>query len=517
MAGSRFAQAQHRIRPVHIVLAAAIVALGLALRVQGAMGELWLDELWSLDTALKMQAWHEVFWTNFSDNSHPLNTAWMHLMGAGRSPWVYRLEAIVLSTITIAAAGWTVIRHGSGNTPVRLLTAMLLLAVLYPFVHFGSEARGYAAMMLFAILAFAAAEDATDRDPSARWRFCLWGTLGLFSHLGSVLVMAFLALGYGLSVWPDHRRWSDALRKTVHLAAPYAAVLIVFILIWLRDFKAHDGIMAFGGGTDACDGRSCFVEALGQLVRLSIGGHDAAYAGLAVGLATILTVGAVAWLAAVGNRRAGFYAALLVMQPLLFFILAQPALPYGRYLLGVFIFWPLLMADVVAELSERGYIVRTLTGVGMLILIALNAWSISQFLQTGRGDYAQALKHMTDGLKGKTLRIGTNMAFQFSLVMDDLVQRQAPDLTVDIYAREAITRAAPEWLVTVTVPPEFMAQTYCEGSLRYTLVSKHPYWGFSGSSWGVYRLIETSADAAQPALPALPDCPSAPHPRTRFR
>src|SRR3989339_945851 len=101
MAGSRFAQAQHRIRPVHIVLAAAIVALGLALRVQGAMGELWLDELWSLDTALKMQAWHEVFWTNFSDNSHPLNTAWMHLMGAGRSPWVYRLEAIILSTITI--------------------------------------------------------------------------------------------------------------------------------------------------------------------------------------------------------------------------------------------------------------------------------------------------------------------------------------------------------------------------------------------------------------------------------
>lgn len=514
MAGSRFAQAQHRIRPVHIVLAAAIVALGLVLRVQAAMGEMWLDELWSLETALKMQTWHEVFWTNFSDNSHPLNTLWMHLMGAGRPPLIYRLEAICLGTIAIAAAGWAVVRHGAGNAPLRLLTAMALVATLYPFVHFGSEARGYAPMMLFVTLAFAAAEDATDGDRSARWRFCLWGALALVSHLGSVPVMAFLALGYGLSVWRDHRQVFEAFRKTIRLTAPYAAVLIAFTIVWLIDFKAQGGVVPFGGATGACEGRDCFVEALGELVRFSIGGQDSGQPGFAVGLATILTFGAIVWLAAVGNRRAVFYAAVLLLQPLLFYIAAQPALPYGRYFLGAYVFWPLLVADVVAELSERGYFVRGLAGVVVLALITLNAWAFGHFLQTGRGDYAAAFNRMTENGNAKTLSVGTNMVFQFRLVMDELARRKTPDVNVQVHPRAAIAQAAPEWLVTVTVPPEFMARTYCEGALRYDLVSKHPYWGFSGSHWGLYQKEAANVDSAPPLGT---ECPSVPHPRTRFR
>ena len=390
--------------------------------------------------------------------------------------------------------------------------ALPILAVLYPFVHFGSEARGYAQMTLFAYLAFAAAEDGTEGVASARWRFGLWGALGLASHLGSVPLMVFLAIAHALRLKLDGQTVLQALNATVRLSGPYVAVLLAFATAFFFDLKAHDFIIPFGDSTQSCDQASCFVEAMGELARSSTGGFDAGpagfQAGLYVGLSAILTLGAVAWLGAVGNRRAIFYAVILLGLPLLFFAAGQPTIPHGRYFLNAFAFWPLLLAEVMGELTGRSRSARALAGVALLALVTVNAWAVERFLQSGRGDYAAAFERITEGHGSGPLTVGTNMAFQFRMMVDDWVRREAPPFDIVVIPRGAIGEVKPEWLVTVTVPLAFMARTYCEGTQRYSLVSAHPYWGFSGASWGVYRKVGGAIEA---------DCPSVPHPRARFR
>jgi len=174
-----------------------------------------------------------------------------------------------------------------------------------------------------------------------------------------------------------------------------------------------------------------------------------------------------------------------------------PAAPHGRYFLAVFAFMPMLIAEVIGELSARAKAARMFAGLVVLTLVLANTWAVNRFVQAGRGDYAQALERILADHDGAPLTIGTEMPFQLTTVMEETRRRTAPDQRIDYASFHQIAGARPPWVISVTIEPTDLRPTTCAGGLLYTLDSVHTYWGLAGSTWGLYRLSDT---------PAPPDC-----------
>ncbi|MCW6506826.1 hypothetical protein [Lichenifustis flavocetrariae] len=212
--------------------AAVAVALlvGLVLRIAAATGDLGLDEAWSLKLVTGLHSFGDVFWGLPHDNNHPLNSAWLFLIGAGRPVWLYRMPAIVFGTLTIAA----VARCLGRRSEVAGIIGAWFAAVALPLVDFGSEARGYAGLTLASVLAI----DAWDRvvaappwsRPSlyrrARRDLGLAIGFGALSHLGMMLTVSVLGAATLIHMGASTRRVVTTLVGATRLFLPCCLYLL---------------------------------------------------------------------------------------------------------------------------------------------------------------------------------------------------------------------------------------------------------------------------------------------------
>jgi len=157
---------------------AALVLLAFLLRLLASSGDLWLDEIWSLDLIGGLTSIDQVLWRVNHDNNHFLNSAWLYLTGPDASPIGHRALSIALGTGTALVAAAIVADRG---LPTQLI-AGLLFAISYPMVHYGSEARGYAGLILFTLLAILCLQRRLDGRGSAL-ALAAAILLGLLSHL----------------------------------------------------------------------------------------------------------------------------------------------------------------------------------------------------------------------------------------------------------------------------------------------------------------------------------------------
>src|SRR5262245_50362796 len=151
-------------------LTLALVALvaGAALRLAGARGDLWYDELWSqgharsverpLDVLLRPELQH--------DNNHWLNTLYLHWIGPDASPFACRTPAWIAGVLTLAVLGWI----GWRRSPAAGVLVLALAAPSFLLVEYGSEARGYAGAVLFSLVT--RSEEHTSELQSLRHLVC---------------------------------------------------------------------------------------------------------------------------------------------------------------------------------------------------------------------------------------------------------------------------------------------------------------------------------------------------------
>src|SRR4029077_19307910 len=133
-------------------LASCIVVFVVAtlLRVRGAMNDLWLDEIWSLDLVREIRSPIEVFTKIHHDNNHYLNSLFMYFTGQ-RGNWPgYRIPAVVAGCGTVILA-WLI---GLRRNKSAALFSMLIVAFSYVLVLYSSEARGYGSLIFFCFLCF---------------------------------------------------------------------------------------------------------------------------------------------------------------------------------------------------------------------------------------------------------------------------------------------------------------------------------------------------------------------------
>lgn len=215
-------------------LLGAIVVVAAALRFLRLDADLWLDEITPVLSYGDMPLL-PVVTSYIGSNNHLLNTLLLKLSLAlfGSHEWAVRLPAALFGVLTIPAMYWV---SRLAMTRAGSLCAALLLAVSYHHVFFSQNARGYAAYLLFSLLASGCLVRALQED---RARYWVLYVATMFLDFASLLTSGFVFAAHilvaalalvvvwrgGSSPWPLARRLAAVFSVTA------ALVLTLYVTI----------------------------------------------------------------------------------------------------------------------------------------------------------------------------------------------------------------------------------------------------------------------------------------------
>jgi hypothetical protein len=473
----RPAAAEHdhsRARTVAAV--AALVAVGSALRLLGARGDLWLDELWSIGLAGEAGSLLGVFTRLHHDNNHHLNTLWLMLIGPGASPLAYRIPALVAGAGTIVVAAFTPI-HGGRAERLAITT---LVALSYFLVHYGSEARGFAPALLFGMLAYHALQRYLRPGGRPAWVavYAIAATLGLASHATFVFLLA------GATAWAVlwiGFHWRAARWPTAALALLLVPVAAAGALWWVA--LRH---LVIGGGPP-----SDLRGALRELSRATLGlpsGPIELVAVLAWGAAALELL-ALAWQR---DARAVFFAGTIVVAPAATLLWRRPEYLAPRYFAIPAVFLLLLLGAALGRLAAMGRAGRAVFAVAALVLACTSIASDVRLARLGRGDFRGGVEFILASSPGPFTTVGSDNDWRNPVVLEDQLQRLGAMGRIRYLPIDSWTPSAPAWVLVHddAVPPR--PEPFLTGpNLRtYALVQVFPYAGLSGWNWFVYRLTD---------------------------
>ncbi len=364
------------------LLIGAIVVLGFALRLGGAQGALWLDEAWSTVLANDVGTPLGVFVGINHDNNHHLNSLWLLAVGPGAPPPLARALSIVTGTIAIALAALV---GGRRSRTAGAVTA-LAFAISPALVTLGSEARGYAPMVL-ALLASIILVDrwlASKRE-SGRLGLMLCFGLGMLSQL--TMIFGILAVtGWAFLAYWRQSGFAIAVRETFAWFAPaIAAALGVIAIIltgayWIGDGFRFGSFVAF----DAAHFVRAVVEMLGYTVGWPVMTLWLAPAALA---ALVLARSA-------GISRLEFHWLAIAAFPAMIALLQAGNAGLLRYYLLIGVALLILAAEAIGNALDRGGPWRWAAGAVLAGFVAGSLIQDIDLLRNRRGDVGAAIRAM---------------------------------------------------------------------------------------------------------------------------
>ncbi|HXS50104.1 MAG TPA: hypothetical protein VN713_08255 [Sphingomicrobium sp.] len=355
----------------------AIALAGLALRFVAAHGGLWTDEAWSVIYAAQARDAAGVFLRINHDNNHHLMSLWLQAIGPAASPLLARAPSILTGALSIVAAAVLAGRRSAAAG----IVAALLFAVAPMFVDFGSEARGYAMMLLAALLTLLLVGDAVDGRPmyGARWWLAAFALFGMLSHMTMAAPVGLAALWFYL----ERRATAGpgkALPDTLRLIGPAIAVTAaVVVFVFTAGALSPTGFRLGGYEPFALPH---YTAALDDLALWSAGLSSpwpwlVPFAAGATAL--IIAFRRPQWL----GSRARLYGLLIIAVPLAAGLVRSGNTEFARYYLTSAVGLLLLISDWIARGLEGRPAVRsaavflmiTLVGVGLyrdLVLIGID-------------------------------------------------------------------------------------------------------------------------------------------------
>jgi Dolichyl-phosphate-mannose-protein mannosyltransferase len=459
-----------------------IVAAGSIVRLIGARGDLWLDEIWTLMLVAPVHSVGEILFDIGHDNNHHLNSIYLYLIGPGAPSLAQRGLSVAMGAAT-AAAAWAAV---APNGRAAAAFAMLLFAFAYPMVHYGSEARGYAGLVLFLLLAIVFLQRTLDRpDWRSRHAFGAAIGLGLLSHLTMVAGVAILGTW---TIWALWRR-SGSLRQAV------VATLAVFrpALLWTLAIGSCVVIASlrhgfiFGGLTPFAP--ADFIDGYGGLIRLLLGVPDPIADMIP---AWIWLVAAFAAITLEANTRRGhdsrlsLYVIAVIGWPATMFLLAVPNVQFGRYFLTSGTFLLLFIADGLGDAWSRGGLLRAGAGAALGAMLIGHAASLASFFRDQRGHYNDAITYMSrDG----RFSYASDHEFRTRTVLEFFAVKRG--IVADYIRREDWCRSPPQFMV---VEDAGMAQRFAhlelgtpQCLLAFERGESFPSSRLSGRPWTIYH------------------------------
>ncbi len=457
------------------LIVGAAVALGIALRLRGAQGDLWLDEIWTLRLIAPLQSAADIFLRAPSDNNHYLNSLWLWLVGPEASTVTMRLASIIIGGLSIIAAAAACRRHSATAAAV----AAILVATSYFFVHYGSEARGYAGMILCILTAKAALDRLLDDEASlGAWMlFALAICVGVFFHLTMVEAAGALALAALAQRFAESRP-----RRGFAIALVAGAACIP----GLACFAAGMFSPRFHMGSLEPFTFDLFFQGLGGAIRATFGVPPFLGDRATVAVTAACALGAVALLP---PQRRWFPVVAVFGLPLLHVVLQIPSQFYPRFHLTTAVGLILLASEALAALLIGGGAARIFAVAVLGLFIAGQSYGLANFFRDGRGGYVESVRLMT---ANGPARYSVDFAKVETKVIADY-HAQRLGLPLRHIPFTGLCEEAPEWLIEVAMPddpaekPEKLKAHGVNCDRVFTRVKTLRAWGLSGYIWTLYR------------------------------
>lgn len=449
-----------------------IAAAGLVLRLLGARGDLWLDEIWTFALLEPLTSIDQIFWRINHDNNHFLNSVYLYLIGPDASSVVQRGLSVALGVGTVVAAGLVAASRGRRTA----IVTSALFATSYPMVHYGSEARGYAGLILFTLLSLLFLERRFDNRGSAI-AFAAIVLLGFLSHLTMAETVVILVAWTSWLVWSRTSSLASTNREVGLIFAPaFLAVLPLAACVLL-------GSQLFGfqfGGVSPFSLQN-FAQGYGGMIRYLFGLpwwiSDWVCIGAACGL---VFVSARLW----RDRRTSLYVIGIFGLPLLMAVAHLPNVEFPRY----FLVSGTLLLLVAGELLGRGFQAGgrgfLLSAAALAAILVGNIGSLLQFYEHGRGSYSGMVDQMTrggDSTYASSHDLRTGMVVNY---FADRIGGQA-----SLVPAEKMCSQPPDWLILEGGAHEQFQSVQPSPScvLAFERTDAATSWGLSGIGWTLYR------------------------------
>lgn len=296
-----------------------LTVIALLLRFWGINQDLWLDEIATLVGNMRMSPLETAATFN-SANQHLLNsvTGSISIRIFGESAWAVRLPALLFGVATIPV--FFVLARAVTKRAEAILAA-LFLTISYHHVWFSQNARGYSAMIFFAVLSTLLLirwlKNSNGREHKDLWWFSLCGALGMMSLLN----YAFVLVGQFLVALVTILTTGERSRTPILLIS---GVLVATLTLLGYAAALPAMIKYFTGGGEQMGWQS-------PLEFVSVFAQGFSNALPATARPAFVAVGIVAltgWLSYLRRQR---IIALMLVLPVLFNILALAVLDFGAY------------------------------------------------------------------------------------------------------------------------------------------------------------------------------------------
>ncbi len=455
--------------------AGAIIAVAALLYVLGARGELWFDEVLSIQWARSATTPAEIITLYRHDNNHPLNTLWLYFLGEGWGELAYRALAVVsgvLALILIRALARRL-------TPSAAWVPFILAAASYAMVLYSSEARGYAPAMACSL----AAVWLLLRDPlpglhplrlAVFWSVSVAGILAHATAVYPLIALGFWFLVAGLSAGGDWRRVAAA--ALAWFGVP-ALVFLTFFLVFLRP------MMVAGG--PAYPALAIAADFFGYGFGLPVG-RAWAIPTVLLGLGA-LAAGLVWGKFAVPLARL-FFLLVLVVVPMAGLLVAGPEHLYFRYFLVSLPFGFLVLGGLAARIPQASAAWRVAVPLALALMVAVQVPRIASLLQQGRGGARSVLETIaSSGAPGQSFISNHDMMIGMVVEFYRGRDRRFADLQ---YLPQWVEKQGPaEWLIISSQdqPPPEPAPACDVAEVSYRLAAHLTAAPVSGSHWTLYR------------------------------
>lgn len=455
---------------------AAIAVVAAVIRIYGALNDLWLDEIWSLELLAGVSSPLDVFTRIHHDNNHYLNTLSMLFFGPQGNWLGYRVPSLIAGVGAVIMAGLI----GRRKSAAAAIAAMLLTGFSYVLVVFSSEARGYAAVVFFSFLSFFVLE-AHLKNPT--WRsgliYSVSAIVGIAAHLTFV---NFLLAAVAWSVARCISTRAVFNRSSVGILACHIAPVAFLAVLYVVDIR-HTAI---GGGDP-----TLLADGFATYFAWSLGAPFAdswKLAACAMTLAVLMACVKLLW-----RERSDsivFYAVVIVIAPLVLAVARDANVLYVRYFIVSIAFLLLLVAFALASLCHGGRRGQILCICALLVFCVGNAWHLPRLLKDGRGHYVEALKYLADNTQQPLVTVGSDHDFRVGLVLRFHALEAVGDRPLEYFPEGAWPEQGPEWVVCHQkrgTDPQPVERFTDQTGNRYQLVQWYRTAPLTGFDWFIYH------------------------------
>ncbi len=461
------------------IAAVALVVIAAALRVAAGYTDFWMDEVWTLYYAERIESAKDVFTEIRHSNNHHLLTLyyyWVQQVVEPTAHWiVYRIPSLAAGVLTVVVAAWMARRRGS----LAALVTLVMLGGSYLMTHFASEARGYALVILLSFLSLAWSRAYLERSrTTALVGFWIVGSVGFLCHLMYLNTLLSLAG----SVFFEGLRHRESRGKLWKSGLWLFSVPGVFLL-WFHWFEIQH--LRIGEGPE----RSFLLVVVESLSMTGGGPARGMIAWIAGSAVAAMFLTSLVSLARRGDREWPFLALIMFVTPTTLILVTQPKLLFLRYFLLAIAFGLYATSLCVARWLDGTAPWRNLAMAVLAAFLLTNALRISHLLEEGRGAFGEAVRYMAANTPGKLTTVLSIDEFGNRMLLEYHGRFLEDGEQIALSPRKELPAQGAAWFLRHKIgePPEPLAEWKDRHGNRYDLAQSYGYAGLSGAHWSLYR------------------------------